>query len=110
MADIQTMIADRILVTAVWGRREGNAVCEADRDSEEYLWCQEAADEIIGMFASFPPALREEIARTLHDANTGKIVPDDSDPTKYAEMSEAMLGGFVVIPIQEVRNAAVRSR
>lgn len=40
-------------------------------------------------------SLREEIARILHDANTGKIVPDDSDPTKYGAMADALIdAGF----------------
>lgn len=39
--------------------------------------------------------LREELARILHDANTGKIVPDDSDPTKYGAMADALIdAGF----------------
>lgn len=96
MPDLQTLISDRILSTAFWQGREGSGVTAADKDSEEYLWCQNAADEIIGLFATLPPALRAEIARTLHDANTGKIVPDDTDLTKYGAMSEAMLTGFIV--------------
>lgn len=41
--------------------------------------------------------LREQIARILHDANTGKIVPDSSDPTKYSAMAEALIeAGFRV--------------
>lgn len=35
--------------------------------------------------------LREEIARILHNANTGSIVPDDSDPTKYGAMADALI-------------------
>ena len=39
--------------------------------------------------------LREEIARILHNANTGSIVPDDSDPTKYGAMADALIdAGF----------------
>lgn len=39
--------------------------------------------------------LREEIARILHDANTGRIVPDASDPTKYGAMADALIdAGF----------------
>lgn len=110
MPDLQTLIADRILSTAVWQGREGSGVTAAAQDSEEYLWCQNAADEIIGLFATLPPALREEVARTLHDANTGKIVPDSDDPTKYGAMSEAMLTGFIVIPLREVQGAENRSR
>lgn len=41
------------------------------------------------------PALVAEIARILHNANTGKIVPDPSDPTLYRKMSIAVLNaGF----------------
>lgn len=39
--------------------------------------------------------LRERIARILHDANTGSIVPDPSDSTKYRAMAEALIAeGF----------------
>ncbi len=39
--------------------------------------------------------LREEIARILHNTNTGKIVPDASDPTKYGAMADALIdAGF----------------
>jgi hypothetical protein len=34
---------------------------------------------------------REELCRILHDANTGSIVPDDTDPTRYVAMAEAVL-------------------
>lgn len=34
---------------------------------------------------------REELCRILHDANTGKICPDDSDPTRYGAMADAVL-------------------
>lgn len=40
--------------------------------------------------------LREHIARILHDANTGSIVPDPEDPTKYGAMADALLdAGFL---------------
>lgn len=34
---------------------------------------------------------REEIARLLHDANTGRITPDETDSADYAEMAQAVL-------------------
>jgi hypothetical protein len=34
---------------------------------------------------------REELCRILHDTNTGKICPDDTDPTRYGAMAEAVL-------------------
>lgn len=40
-------------------------------------------------------ALREQIARILHDANTGRITPDAEDPTKYGAMADALIdAGF----------------
>lgn len=36
-------------------------------------------------------SLREAIARILHDANTGRITPDSSDPTKYGAMADALI-------------------
>lgn len=45
---------------------------------------------------------REEIARILHDANTGSIVPDENDPVPYAKLAEAILdAGFVRLPEEE---------
>lgn len=42
-----------------------------------------------------PKQIREYICRILHDANTGKIVPDESDPTKYGAMADALIeAGF----------------
>lgn len=35
--------------------------------------------------------LKEQLARILHDANTGSIVPDNSDPTKYGAMADALI-------------------
>lgn len=38
---------------------------------------------------------REHLARIMHDANTGRITPDKSDPTKYGAMADAILAaGF----------------
>lgn len=34
---------------------------------------------------------REELCRILHDANTGRITPDDADPTRYGAMADAVL-------------------
>jgi len=45
---------------------------------------------------------REEIARILHDANTGSIVPDENDPVPYARLAEAIIdAGFVRLPESE---------
>lgn len=45
---------------------------------------------------------REELARILHDANTGSIVPDENDPVPYAKLAEAILAeGFVRLPDEE---------
>ena len=50
-------------------------------------------DYTVSLAEEAPPraVLRERIARVLHHANTGSIVPDKTDPTKYAEMAEALL-------------------
>jgi hypothetical protein len=34
---------------------------------------------------------REELCRLLHDTNTGRITPDDADPTRYGDMAEAVM-------------------
>jgi len=42
---------------------------------------------------------KEELARILHDANTGSIVPDGNDPVPYGKLAEAILAaGFLRIP------------
>lgn len=38
-----------------------------------------------------PAAEREEVARLLHDANTGRITPDPEDPADYGQMADAVL-------------------
>lgn len=50
-------------------------------------------DYTVSLAEEPPPraVLRERIARVLHRANTGSVVPDKADPTKYAEMAEALL-------------------
>lgn len=49
----------------------------------------------MGILPETPEQLREYICRLLHDANTGKIVPDDRDPTKYGAMADALMAaGF----------------
>lgn len=35
--------------------------------------------------------LRELLARTMHDANTGRICPDPDDPTRYGAMADAVM-------------------
>jgi len=45
---------------------------------------------------------REELARILHNANNGSIVPDENDPVPYAKLAEAILAeGFVRLPEEE---------
>ena len=45
--------------------------------------------------------IREYLCRLLHDANTGKICPDDSDPTKYGAMADAILsqGEYALVKV-----------
>jgi len=45
----ETRLADIIMSRAYYMGREGDAVCEMDRDGEPYLRCQEAAQEIMAM-------------------------------------------------------------
>lgn len=55
--------------------------------------------------------LRERIARILHDANTGSIVPDSSDSTKYRAMAEALIAeGFNFQEEQTVASEIVESK
>lgn len=48
--------------------------------------------------------LREQIARTMHDTATGRIVPDESDPIPYGRMAAAVLDE-VVLPLLEPMRA-----
>lgn len=42
---------------------------------------------------------REEWARILHLANTGRITPDPDDPTRYAAMAAAVLERLAAEPV-----------
>ncbi len=40
-------------------------------------------------------SLRDELARILREANTGRITPEAGDPTRYSAMAEAALERLV---------------
>lgn len=53
--------------------------------------------------------VREWIARVMHDAATGKICPDPTDPTPYGRMAEAV-HAEVIAPLVTALVAAEGSR
>ena len=51
------------------------------------------------------PDVREQIARTLHDAATGRIVPDPTDPTPYGRMARQVYDEVVAPLVEQLRQA-----
>src|ERR1700761_7016141 len=51
------------------------------------------------------PDVREQIARTLHDAATGRIVPDPTDPTPYGRMARQVYDEVFAPLVEQLRQA-----